>query len=190
MLNVSLKNFVMLVALICLAGVSFMRGAVISDRYSSIGPRITFSQPKDSDSSTVSGGAQIRLGLTPSLKLEGSIDYRRNDFGKYTKIHVYPVQASILAYLTPDTKVSPFLLGGVGLYYTQIEGPFNYSNTTGRFGTHLGAGLEIMLNDTLSLDGSYRHLWIEKFTSKDTSAINKDYDDSGYMITIGLNFLF
>ncbi|HAM39443.1 MAG TPA: hypothetical protein DCP53_08650 [Elusimicrobia bacterium] len=186
----SLKSFVMLVVLIGLIGISLGQSSDISDTRFSIGPRISFYQPKDADSSTLYGGAQVRLGLLPSLKLEGSIDYRRSDFGRYINIHVYPVQASVMAYLTPHSIVSPFLLGGIGWYYTQIEGPFNFNNTTNRFGVHAGAGLEVMLNDTLSLDGSYRHLWIENFISRDITAINKEYEDSGSMITIGLNFLF
>src|SRR3989339_311434 len=184
----SLRSFVMLAIFISLANVSFGQDSDISDKRLSIGPRVAFSKPKDADSSTLYGGAQIRLGLTPSLKLEGSIDYRRNDFGEHIKIHVYPVQASIMAYLTSHTTVSPFLLGGIGWYYTQVEGPYNFSNTTNRFGVHAGVGLEVMLNDTLSLDGSYRNIWIEKFTSRDITAINKDYEDSGSMITIGINF--
>jgi opacity protein-like surface antigen len=95
-----------------------------------------------------------------------------------------------LVYTASHLIISPFLLGGVGLYYTQIEGPNNFSNTTNRFGVHAGAGFEVMLNDAFSLDGSYRYIWVEKFISEDLSAMNKEYEDSGYMVTIGVNFLF
>jgi len=187
MSNVPLKSLVMLAVLIGLADVSSVHS---SSKVFSIGPRATYSKPADADSGTYSGGAQVRFGITPSLKLEGSIDYRRDEFTKYIKIHVYPVQASVMAYLIPNKYINPFLLGGVGWYYTQIEGPLNFSYTSNRFGFHAGAGLEIMLSGTLSLDGSYRKIWVAELSSKDVTAFNKDYKDSGYMITTGLNFLF
>src|SRR5256885_1833562 len=60
------------------------------------------------------GGAQARWHWTPSVALEGSIDYRRERFGPGSYADVYPVQASLLAYLATKSPVSPFLLGGFG----------------------------------------------------------------------------
>ncbi|OGS28638.1 MAG: hypothetical protein A2218_07475 [Elusimicrobia bacterium RIFOXYA2_FULL_53_38] len=162
----------------------------VGENVFSIGPRLTYSTPKDADEGEWSGGAQARLHLSPGLGLESSIDYRSNDYGRFTTIKTYPVQASLLAYLIPGAALSPFLLGGVGWYYTQIDGPAGFNNTTSRFGLHAGAGLEIMLNKTLSLDGSYRYVWLESVTSADSNALDKTYRDKGSMITIALNFLF
>ena len=157
----------------------------------SIGPRASFSKPKDADKGQWFVGAQARMHLLSSLALEGSIDYRRNDFGgNTTTIKTYPVQASLLAYLMPEAVLSPFLVGGVGWYYTRVEGVNNYSSTSHRFGLHAGAGVEFILNEYLSLDGSYRYLWLEKVTSKDINSREINYEDNGAMVTIGLNFLF
>lgn len=187
MLKNLLKGFVALAALIGLTGVLSAKN--ISSNELTAGPRAAYSVPKDANSGVWSGGAQARLGLLPSLKLEGSIDYRRNDFAD-TRVSVYPLQASLLIYLSPDSMASPILLGGVGLYYTKITGPLNFNNTTSRFGTHLGAGLEVMLNEELSFDAGYRQIWVEKITSINTSAIDKQYDDNGYVVTVGLNLVF
>lgn len=166
-----------------------LAGEGIGENVFSIGPRATYSTPKDADGEW-SPGAQARLHLSPALGLEASIDYRKNDFGTLTTIKTYPVQASLLAYIIPDGVVSPFLLGGVGWYYTQVNGPASFSNTTSRFGLHAGAGLEVMLNKSLSLDGTYRYVWLESVGSKDTNALDKTYKDSGSMITVALNFQF
>jgi opacity protein-like surface antigen len=155
----------------------------------SIGPRATYNTPKDADSGDWSAGAQARLHLSPGLGLEASIDYRKNDFAPLTTIKTYPVQASLLGYLIPG-PVSPFLLGGVGWYHTRVEGPFDFSKTTSRFGLHAGAGLEVTLNKSISLDGTYRYIWLEDIASKDLNAVRKNYHDSGSMITMALNFLF
>ncbi|HAF94889.1 MAG: hypothetical protein A2X34_09485 [Elusimicrobia bacterium GWC2_51_8] len=165
-------------------------GEGVGDNVFSIGPRATYSTPKDADEGQWSPGAQARLHLSPALGLEASIDYRKNDFGPLTTIKTYPVQASLLAYIIPGGVASPFLLGGVGWYYTQVNGPASFSNTTSRFGLHAGAGLEVMLNKSLSLDGTYRYVWLESIDSKDVNALDKTYKDSGSMITIALNLLF
>ncbi len=165
-------------------------GDGVGDNVFSIGPRATYSTPKDADKGVWDPGVQARLHLSSALGLEASIDYRKNDFGSLTTVKTYPVQASLLAYLMPGGAVSPFLLGGVGWYYTQVDGPFGYSKTTSRFGVHAGAGLEVRLNKALSLDGTYRYIWLEDVASKDLNAVDKTYHDSGSMITIALNLLF
>jgi len=162
----------------------------VGDSVFSIGPRATYSTPKDSDTGVWDPGVQARLHLLPAIGLEASIDYRKNDFGPFTTIKTYPVQASLLAYLIPGGVVSPFLLGGAGWYYTQVDGPFGYSHTSSRFGLHAGAGLEVMLNKSISLDGTYRYVWLEDVASKDLNALHKNYQDSGSMITLALNLLF
>ncbi|MDD5686915.1 MAG: OmpA family protein [Elusimicrobia bacterium] len=168
----------------------FGKDSGIGTKPFSIGPRATYYNPKDAEEGQWYGGAQARLHLSPSLGLEGSIDFRRNSFNSLTSIKTYPVQVSLLEYLMPGAVWSPFLLGGVGWYYTRTEGPNNFSNTTNRFGLHVGAGLETMLTDNLSLDGSYRYVLLESVESKDINALNKTYDDNGSMVTIALNFLF
>jgi hypothetical protein len=165
-------------------------GEGIGEAVFSFGPRATYSTPKDADEGQWAPGAQARLHLSPVFGLEASIDYLKNDFGPLTTVKTYPVQASLLAYIMPSGAVSPFLLGGVGWYYTQVDGPASFSDTTSRFGLHAGAGLEVMLNKSLSLDGTYRYVWLESLGSKDENALDKTYEDSGSMITLALNLLF
>jgi opacity protein-like surface antigen len=162
--------------------------AGIGDKIISIGPRATYSDPKDATEGQWFAGAQARLHISPGVALEGSIDYRRNDYANQTSIKTYPLQASILAYLMPGASWSPYLLGGGGWYYTEVDGPNNYTNTTYRFGLHAGAGLEFMLTAYLSLDGSYRYVWLQDVTGNANT--NSNFQDSGSMTTIALNFLF
>jgi opacity protein-like surface antigen len=159
-------------------------------RAASFGPRATYNQPKDADDGEWYGGAQLRLYFSEVLGLEGSIDYRRNDFGD-TEIDVYPVQASLLAYLMPGT-ISPFLLGGAGWYYTHVEGPGGFDETDSRFGFHAGGGVQLYLNEYWSFDSTYRYIWLEEVASRDddNNVLERDYDDSGHMVTIGLNLHF
>lgn len=165
--------------------------AGVGEKALSIGPRMTYATPQDADSGQWNFGVQARLHISPALGLEGSIDARSNNYYNITTIKTYPVQVSLLAYLMPGGLLSPYLLGGAGWYYTQVSGPFDYEHTNSRFGTHAGAGVELMVNEFISVDGSYRYIWLESVASTGTSNIlDKNYQDSGSMITVALNFLF
>lgn len=175
--------------LLGLQAAAFAEGGV-GDRTLSIGPRATYATPKDATKGEWAPGAQLKLHLSSVVGFEGSIDYLKNDFGPLTTIRTYPVQASLLAYLMPGSTVSPYLLGGAGLYYTKVDGPLGYESNTSRFGLHAGAGVEVMLNKSLSLDGAYRYVWLESVRSHDANALDKNYQDAGSMVTIALNLLF
>jgi opacity protein-like surface antigen len=163
----------------------------LGDKFFSIGPRASFFKFKNADEGKWYGGAQARFKLLPALAAEGSIDYYRQTYANDTEVKSYPVQASLLAYLTPNYPVSPFILGGAGWYFTRIENDtVNFEDTQNRFGLHAGGGLEAKLNEWMSLDGSYRYIWLEDLKTHDSNALEKKYEDSGYMVTAALNFHF
>jgi opacity protein-like surface antigen len=153
----------------------------------SLGGRATWFDPKDGTDSWY-GGAQARLYIGEVFAIEGSADYRQNRFAG-TRVDTYPVQVSALAYLLPGKRLSPFLLGGGGWYYTHVKsGAFD--DTQNRFGLHAGGGLQYMLNEHWSIDTTYRYVWLEKVHSQEQNIINKSFQDSGQMVTFGLNFHF
>ncbi len=156
----------------------------------SLGPRAAYFDPKDSDDATWMGGAQLRVPFTPALALEGSIDYRKDEYANgAVTVHTYPVQASLLFYLNPNKPVSPYLLGGAGWYFTKVEvDAINMEESDNRFGLHAGGGLQFWLSPSVSMDGSYRYIWLDNLKTQDSSLQNKEFNDSGHMVTIGLNF--
>jgi opacity protein-like surface antigen len=165
-------------------------GSGVGETWFSIGPRATYFKPKDATKGSWYGGAQARLHFTPALAAEGSIDYRKNDYPGDATIKAYPVQATLLAYIFPHSCVSPFLLGGAGWYFTRVQGPGLATKTDNRFGPHAGAGLEVALSRSLSLDGSYRYIWLSDVKSNNKNAITQTYRDSGSMVTMALDFRF
>jgi len=154
----------------------------------SIGGRATYYDPKDASGEWY-GGAQVRLHPSHYFAIEGSADYRRNDFAD-TRVHSYPVQVSALIYPLGTTRLAPFILGGGGWYYTTVSGPGNFDSTQNRFGLHAGGGLQFFFNRHFSIDSTYRYLWLEKIESKDQNIFDKKFNDNGHMITIGVNFHF
>ena len=83
-----------------------------------------WNQDADAEDGNFFGGAQIRIHLAKLFAVEGSADYRRERFSNGATIaDIFPVQVSGLLYLLPNSPVSPFLLGGVGWYFTHVQGP-------------------------------------------------------------------
>ncbi|NNN06054.1 MAG: porin family protein [Elusimicrobia bacterium] len=163
-------------------------GAVGPQPGISIGGRAMYFKPRDAQDGTLSGGAQLRLHVTSVLALEGSVDYRQDKFGGQTT-DVFPVQASLLVYLMPGFRISPYLLGGGGWYFTHVQGANNPSPN--RFGPHAGAGLEFFMNSHWSVDGSYRYVWNEDIHSQNAAhPLGQNFSDSGSMLTAALNYRF
>lgn len=154
----------------------------------SIGGRATYVDPKDGDANWF-GGGQLRIHPFHFLAIEGSVDYRKTDINS-TNVRTFPVQGSVLLYPFGTKRLSPFILGGAGWYFTHVEGPGDFDKTQHRFGAHAGGGLQLFLTDYLSLDGTYRHIWLEKIESKDASLRDKQFRDNGHMVTFGLNLHF
>ena len=154
----------------------------------SIGGRATYFDPKDGDGQWF-GGAQVRIHPIRFLAVEGSVDYRRNDFGD-TRVHSYPVQGSLMIYPLGLKRIAPFILGGGGWYFTSVTGPGDFDDTQQRFGGHVGGGLQVFISKHFSADASYRHIWLEKIESRNVSLDDKKFDDTGHMITVGLNVHF
>jgi opacity protein-like surface antigen len=124
-------------------------------------------EPKEGESSW-SGGAQVRLYLTRFFAIEGSADYRQSKFAG-TTVHTYPVQVSALLYLLPGWRLTPFVLGGAGWYYTTVDGPGGLDDTQNRFGVHAGGGLQYFISRHFSIDSTYRYVWLEDVASRDQS---------------------
>ncbi|MCX5789701.1 MAG: outer membrane beta-barrel protein [Elusimicrobia bacterium] len=151
-----------------------------------IGGRAAYYRPKDADHGTLNGGAQVRLHITSVIAVEGSTDYRQNKFGG-TTVDIFPVQASLMLYLSPNWLISPYILGGVGWYYTHVQD----GSTTNRYGPHAGAGVEVALARHWTIDGSYRYLWTQSLDAPTTaSPAGKNFSDNGFMLTAALNFRF
>lgn len=154
----------------------------------SLGGRAMYYRPKDADGGSLSGGAQLRIHLSKMFAIEGSIDYRQSKFGT-TVVDVYPVQASLLVYLLPHSRLTPFILGGGGWYYTHVRKP--YESTQYRFGPHAGAGLKLSVDRRWSIDGSWRYLWNRDINSEDAQhPAGRNFSDNGFMFTTGLNYHF
>ncbi len=156
----------------------------------SIGPAAGYLNAHGADHGTWFGGVQARLHLLKLLAAEASITFHRSEYeGGDVTVTQYPVQLTAFLYLIPDGPVRPYLLGGVGWYYTRVEydGLFSgfQDNTDHLFGEHLGAGLELMLGPRVSIDTDVRYIFLNP-----SSEQIKDQDFNYWQVTFGLNLYF
>jgi hypothetical protein len=138
---------------------------------------------QDANDGTVYGGFQARWKLFPALAIEGLVDYHtEQSFPGNRKVTSYPVLVSALFYLIPGAQVSPYLLGGVGWYYSNVEDGQG-SVWTNDFGAHLGGGVDIPLSPTIVLNADLRYYFLN-FTDQKV----KDLQANGYIVSVGLTF--
>lgn len=159
----------------------------------SFGPRGSYFIPNESDADDgdIYGGAQLRFHLGKPLAIEGSAEYRRETFlGGTTRAHIWPVQASLLAFLLPDYRFTPYVLGGVGWYFRTIDGPGGFEETDNQFGPHLGAGLQFFIHRSWSLNADWRYVWLDDFRSRNRALQDVEFDGAGHQISAGLNYHF
>jgi opacity protein-like surface antigen len=156
----------------------------------SLGGRASYfwNNGQNTDSGNWMGGAQLRVYLAKLFAVEGSADYRQARFAN-AFADIYPVQVSGLLYLLPSSPVSPYLLGGVGWYYTRVRGPSGFSRTTNSFGSHVGGGMQFFIHRHWSLDASYRYIFTDRITTSGGN-VNATVSGSGHMATGGINFHF
>jgi opacity protein-like surface antigen len=192
-----IKGIAASVALLLLAGLTSPSMADFDKEYVgedgiTFGPRASYFEPEDGDGQWY-GGAQLRFFPGRAFGIEASADVREDEYGEEpfeTEVQTIPLQASALIYLIPRKPVNVFLLGGAGWYLTRIDPPVGDDDTDDRFGLHAGGGVEFHLHDRWSIDGSYRYVWLEEFKSRDQNLTDKEFDDSGSQITVGLNYRF
>jgi hypothetical protein len=153
----------------------------------SLGPRFSVFKPDDGDEWVGHGGLQLRIHMSKIFALEGSAEYRRRRLAG-GRVDIFPVQASLLAYLIPNpVRIVPFILGGGGWYFTHVDTP-TADDTRSRFGAHAGGGLQLWLHRNWSVDASYRHFWLEDIEGG--SVLNQRFEDNGHQLTGALNFHF
>jgi hypothetical protein len=157
----------------------------------SIGPAAGFLNARGADHGTWFGGVQARLHFARILAAEAAITFHQNRY-EHGDVLVtqYPLQLTAFLYIIPDGPIRPYILGGVGWYYTRIDYRDSFAllyqdRTEHIFGEHLGVGSELMLGARSSLDLDVRYIFLNATNDK---VIHREYNY--WQITFGLNIYF
>ena len=159
----------------------------------SLGPQVGFYKSKDADDARALGGVALRFRLSDALGVEGSINYRKEEYANgYVSVKSWPVMATGLLY------VLPIVYGaiGAGWYNTTID--YNIpasvlgssitlgSETQQKVGWHFGGGVELPLGHAAKLTGDIRYVFLnyDFKTVPGSSGLKSDF----YVMTAGLLF--
>ena len=155
----------------------------------SIGPEGGYLRARGAERGTWFGGAKARLHLLGILAAEASITFHENRY-LHSDVNVtqYPVQLTALLYLLPG-PIRPYILGGVGWYYTRVDYRGTFASLPNRtehiFGEHLGAGAELFLSPRTSIDADVRYIFLNPTNDQ---VIHRDFNY--WQIAFGVNFYF
>ncbi|MDP4174697.1 MAG: outer membrane beta-barrel protein [Bacteroidota bacterium] len=157
-----------------------------------IGPQLGWQKSSSADKGSLMYGAAIRFRISDAVGLEGSINYRSEDYANGAlNVKTWPIMITGLIY-----PVNYFYGAiGIGWYNTT----FNYgdqpfvqtlqNNTQQNFGWHLGAGVEIPANQRLNITADIRYVFLNyDFGDLARVANSGDLISNFFVITIGASF--
>ena len=141
------------------------------------------------------GGAQARFHLFWIIGAEARASYYSDsyDLGQLGSVDIenVPFQASGMLYLIKLPKVGLYVLGGGTYSSIKVMGSSVVTGevTEKRWSAHAGAGLDINLSKSISLNGDLRYVFLDADSVDEAfeSAV-ADYTGDFWAGTIGLNF--
>lgn len=134
------------------------------------------------------GGVAARIHIFDFLSIEGLATWHREDDDD-VETDIVPMQLSALIYLIPNSVFCPYLIGGVGWYWVQVEfdhpfEAFDFEET--QFGFHAGLGFDIQVAEHFSITIDGRYIWLED----SDDFLPGVSDDEAYQLMGGINFDF
>lgn len=157
------------------------------------GPQVGMYNARGADGISLMGGAALRMKFSEVLGIEGSINYREEEYGSgYLNVKSWPVMVTGLIYPIP------VLYGaiGAGWYNTSID--YNLppgslgglstiaSESSQQFGWHFGGGVELPLGSVAKLVGDIRYVFLN-YDFKNFPGSN-GVDSNFYVISASLLF--
>jgi len=146
-----------------------------------IGPQIGIHKSQDAEKNVLVGAA-ARLDLTPGLGVEGSINYRKEDFDNGMSVRSWPIMVTGMFNLLPVV----YGAAGAGWYNTTIDSddPAIDGESSQQFGWHFGAGAAIPIGNA-KLTGDVRYVFLDyEFDDVPFESIDSDF----YVVSFGLLF--
>ena len=155
-----------------------------------LGPQVGFQKANDAEEAKFMGGVALRAKLTPSLGVEGSINYRQEKYanGNVT-VKSWPVLVTGLFYPLPIIYGAV----GAGWYNTTMDyndefSPIAKDETTQEFGWHFGGGVELPFGSSTKVTGDIRYVFLN-YDFKQVPGTN-DLNSDFYMVTFGILYGF
>ncbi len=187
------KVFVALFFLILLSPMVFSADIEREESYGYFGVRLGYMEIDGiEDEGSANLGFTLGFRVSNPVAIEFSCDYHSSDFSAVDRT-TYALQASLLLYLSSNTNVQPYLVGGGGYYisgYDYWVNGYKYTDfTSHKFGGHIGAGVDILLGDYSIITFDVRYLAVDEDVPEQALGYDtKTFD--GVLATVGAKFRF
>lgn len=154
-------------------------------------------------------GVNLTYFIQNYLSLELSVDYTETDVdlkalglsGDAGDFESIPVLLSLRAHLSTNTKVSPYLLFGIGYFFNDIDqndsniefiyGPGAKVDVDDSFGFHVGGGVEVFVSENVALNLDFKYIWTEVETSVNVAGFtDEDLDMDSFVAGLGIKYYF
>ena len=184
--------FVMLLAIL-LNPMAYSKDIEREESYGYFGVRVGYMEIDGiEDEGSANIGFTLGFRVSNPVAIEFSCDYHSSDFSAVDRT-TYALQVSLLLYLTSNTNVQPYLVGGGGYYisgYDYWVNGYKYTDfTSHKFGGHLGAGVDIMLGDYSTITLDVRYIAVDEDVPREALGYDtKTFD--GVLATVGAKFRF
>jgi len=165
----------------------FLIGSAVFAQGIAFGPQLGFQKARDADEGKLMIGGAIRAKLSPALGIEGSINYRHENYGEdFLTVRSWPVMLTGMFYPFPVIYAAM----GAGWYNTTFDYAKTLNDdgiddeTTQEVGWHFGGGVEIPFGELTKVKADIRYVFLDYDFNEipGRGGTKSDF----YMITIGL----
>ena len=146
---------------------TFGAAPVLAQSVARLGPLVGLYKGRDADGYRVIGGAALRFRLSDMIGIEGSINYRKEEYNhESVDVQSWPLMVTGLLYPIP------FVYGAVGAgwynivvsYHVPPGTPVSLTSVSGetkqQFGWHCGGGVELKVFSFVTLVGDIRYVML------------------------------
>jgi len=134
-----------------------------------VGARAGYMRMAEADDGAFLGGLFFRTDWRGVVFIDGSVYYHTEEISDNADLELIPMQLSAMLFLLGrDGVLSPFVLGGGGLYWTRTTETGKDSDSSFDFGWHLGFGADYNLSKRMFIEGDFRYIWLDSDTENKT----------------------
>lgn len=152
-----------------------------------VGARAGYMRLSDADSGALLGGLFFRSDWRRVVFVDGSLFYHNKEVARGVDLELIPMQLSAMLYLLGrDGLVSPYVLGGGGVYWKRTT---EAGKTDSKFdlGWHLGVGGDYAISSRMFVEADFRYIWLSAGSKGQTFADTLS-DFNHWIGSVGIGF--
>ncbi len=153
-----------------------------------VGVRAGYMRINEGDEGAFLGGLFFRTDWRRVVFIDGSLYYHSKEIASGIDLELIPIQLSAMLFLLGrDGILSPFVLGGGGLYWSRTTREAIKTDSSFDFGWHLGFGADYNLSRRMFIETEFRYMWLDADTQDKTfGAALKNFNH--WIGSVGIGF--